>query len=171
MSQVTPSCEFACLGISTVTVYGALSFRGCGDSYNCCKHFKVYLNNLSSIVNSLNGYKSCYLFIVLNSFLALFFHSIYNLHIVLWLFMAVYLSGGSGQIVRVKQVDVILGSQQKTTSLLIQQQRLRVEAIGGAQKQRYTASFQQFWPRESDTQTRRQTKRLIHPCSTVYAHM
>lgn len=60
----------------------------------------------------------------------------------------VYLSGGSGQIVRVKQVDVIPGSQQQTTSLLIQQQRVGVEAIGGTQKQGYTASLQQFWHRE-----------------------
>lgn len=62
-----------------------------------------------------------------------------------------YLSGGPGQIVRVKQVDVIPGSQQKTTSLLVQQLRVGVEAIGGAEEQRHTASLQQFWPTERAT--------------------
>ncbi len=69
-----------------------------------------------------------------------------------------YLPGGSGQIVGVKQVDVIPGSQQETTSLLIQQQRVGVEAIGGAQKQRYTAGLHQFWPRERETD--RQNKEI-----------
>lgn len=66
----------------------------------------------------------------------------------IWIFFfdafhsVLYLSGSSGQIVRVKQVDVVPGSQQKTTSLLIQQQGVGVEAIRGAQKQRYTAGLQ-----------------------------
>ena len=81
----------------------------------------------------------------------------------------VYLSWGSGQIVRVEQVDVIPRSQQKTTPLLIQQQRVGVEAIGGAQKHRYTAGLQQFWPRASKRKTLTQTKRLIHLCSTMCA--
>lgn len=62
-----------------------------------------------------------------------------------------YLSGGPGQIVGVKQVDVIPCSQQKTTSLLVQQLRVGVEAIGGAQEQRHTAGLQQFWPTERAT--------------------
>lgn len=82
-----------------------------------------------------------------------------------------YLSGGPGQIVGVKQVDVIPGSQQKTTSLLVQQQRVGVEAIGGAQEQRHTAGLQQFWPAERETdKIRRQTKRLMNPGICFITH-
>lgn len=69
------------------------------------------------------------------------------------LYSILHLSGGPGKIVRVKQVDVIPGSQQKTTSFLIQEQRVGVQAIRGTQKQGYTASLQQFWHRENDKQT------------------
>lgn len=68
--------------------------------------------------------------------------------------LTVYLFGISGQVVGVQQVDVILGSQQKTTSLLVQQQRVGEEAIEGAQEQRDAASLQQLWSKETDTQTK-----------------
>lgn len=67
------------------------------------------------------------------------------------LYSILHLSGGSGKIVRVKQVDVIPGSQQKTTSFLIQEQWVGVQAIWGTQKQGYTASLQQFWHRVKQT--------------------
>lgn len=55
-----------------------------------------------------------------------------------------YLSGGSGQIVGVQQVEVIPGAQQETTSLLVQQQRVGVEAVGGTQELGKAASLQQL---------------------------
>lgn len=84
------------------------------------------------------------------------YNSKFDPYIDFFLFFTVYLSGGSGQIVGVKHVDVIPGSQQKSASLLIQQQRVRVEAIGGTQKQGYTASLQQLCHTE--------IKRLLNLC-------
>lgn len=55
-----------------------------------------------------------------------------------------YLPGGSGQIVGVQHVEVVPGAQQETTSLLVQQQRVGVEAVGGTQEQGDAASLQQL---------------------------
>lgn len=55
--------------------------------------------------------------------------------------------------VGVQHVEVIPGAQQETTSLLVQQQRVGVEAVGGTQEQGDAASLQQL--------CRTQIKRLL----------
>lgn len=62
----------------------------------------------------------------------------------LFFFFFEYLSGGSGQIVGVQHVEVIPGAQKETTSLLVQQQRVGVEAVGGTQELGNAASLQQL---------------------------
>lgn len=70
-----------------------------------------------------------------------------------WPISSEYLSRGSGQVVGVQHVEVIPGAQQQATSLLVQQQRVGVEAVGGTQEQGDAANLQQL--------CRAQIKRLL----------
>lgn len=112
------------------------SVRGCGES---CKHSKslTYIAQPEELqIQNLLLLISCTELIHSLASHSIRYPSRFNAHIgFLCAFFFLHLSGGPGKIVRVKQVDVIPGSQQKTTSFLIQEQRVGVQAIRGTQKQ------------------------------------
>lgn len=161
MSQVTNMNLYVCL-IASVTLCFKLEVcptillsKGVQTLKTVSKHFKVNINHRSNTSNGPKSHKTEPIIYRTKQFLSLFIST--RLYVLLCLIctficcapqIQVYLSGASGQIVGVKQVDVIFGSQKDTTSLLIQQQRMGVETIGGAQEQGYAASLQQLYHRQ-----------------------
>lgn len=114
------------------------------SGWRACKYFEVFLSNALDAGNE-------HLFICSSDFS----HSVTFYVLYMSPLYRCYLPWGFAQIVWVKQVDVIPSSEQKTASLLIQQQRVGVQDISRARKQIDTSSLKQFWSKTSKRQTGR----------------